>query len=68
MPQFKDAYLSAPCVRSRLDVDWIICQNLLDLSRFNVMGGDVSFVVLIPVIPAFRRHVNTLYRHFKPRP
>jgi hypothetical protein len=30
-------------------VDWIICQNLLDLSRFNVMGGDVSFVVLIPV-------------------
>ena len=62
MPQFKDAYLSAPCVRSRLNVDWIICQNLLDFSRLNAMRGEVSFVVLILVIPAFRRHVITLYR------
>jgi hypothetical protein len=63
VPQFKDAFLSAPCVRSRLDVDWIICQNLLDFIRFNVMRGEVSFVVLIPVIPASRRRVCTLYRH-----
>src|ERR1035438_2217404 len=63
VPQFQNPLLATACVHSRLDVDRIVCQNLLDLGWPNTVCGDVSFVVLIPVIPGTRLHVNTLYRH-----
>jgi hypothetical protein len=62
VPQFQNPLLATASVHSRLDVDRIVCRNLLDLGWPNTVCGDVSFVVLIPVIPGTRLHVNTLYR------
>jgi hypothetical protein len=47
VPQFENPLLFTPCVHSRLDVDRIVCQNLLDLAWRDPVRGDVSFVVLI---------------------
>jgi hypothetical protein len=62
VPEFENALLSAPRVYSRFDADGIICQNLLDFGCFDPMYGDVSFIVLIPLIPGRPLQVNTLYR------
>ena len=63
VPQFKNPILSTPRVHPRLDVNRIICQNLLDFVWRDPVRGNVSFVVGILVILDTQLHVNTLYRH-----
>ena len=60
MPQLENPLLSALRVYSDFDAKGVICQNLLDLGWLDLVRGDVSFVVLIPVIPGAAIHVNTL--------
>ena len=63
MSQLENPFLPTPRVHPLLDVDRVVCQNLRDFLRFDLMRGDVSPVVFVPVIPDARRHVHTLYRH-----
>lgn len=59
----KDPLVLTADVNSRFNANGIIGQNLFDFRWFHPMRGDVFLVVLVPVIPSTRRHVNTLYRH-----
>jgi hypothetical protein len=52
--QFQYPFLSAASIQSCLDADRVVFQNLFDFAWTDSVQGDVSFVVLIPVIPDTR--------------